>query len=42
MALMNGAGGLLMAQNIKLLVYPVKDLEGAKTLYGTFLEVDPM
>jgi predicted enzyme related to lactoylglutathione lyase len=30
-----------MAQNIKLIVYPVKDLEGAKTLYGKFLGVEP-
>jgi predicted enzyme related to lactoylglutathione lyase len=30
-----------MAQNIKLIVYPVKDLELAKTLYGKFLGVEP-
>ena len=30
-----------MTQNIKLIVYPVKDLEGAKTLYGKFLGVEP-
>lgn len=30
-----------MAQNIKLIVYPVKDLEGAKALYGNFLGVKP-
>ncbi len=30
-----------MAQNIKLIVYPVKDLEGAKILYGKFLGVEP-
>jgi predicted enzyme related to lactoylglutathione lyase len=30
-----------MAQNIKLIVYPVKDLEAAKTLYGKFLGVEP-
>jgi predicted enzyme related to lactoylglutathione lyase len=30
-----------MAQNIKHIVYPVKDLEGAKTLYGKFLGVEP-
>jgi predicted enzyme related to lactoylglutathione lyase len=30
-----------MAQNIKLIVYPVKDLEEAKTLYGKFLGVEP-
>jgi predicted enzyme related to lactoylglutathione lyase len=29
-----------MAQNIKLIVYPVKDLEAAKTLYGKFLGVE--
>jgi predicted enzyme related to lactoylglutathione lyase len=30
-----------MARNIKLLVYPVKDLEKAKAFYGRFLEVEP-
>jgi predicted enzyme related to lactoylglutathione lyase len=30
-----------MAQNIKLIVYPVKDLEAAKTFYGKFLGVEP-
>jgi predicted enzyme related to lactoylglutathione lyase len=30
-----------MAQNIKLIVYPVKDLESAKTLYGKFLGIEP-
>jgi len=30
-----------MAQDIKLIVYPVKDLEAAKTLYGKFLGVEP-
>ncbi len=30
-----------MAQNVTLIVYPVKDLEGAKTLYGKFLGVEP-
>ena len=30
-----------MAQNIKLIVYPVKDLEGAKNLYDKFLGVEP-
>jgi predicted enzyme related to lactoylglutathione lyase len=30
-----------MAQNIKLIVYPVSDLEAAKTLYGKFLGVEP-
>lgn len=30
-----------MGQNIRLIVYPVKDLEGAKPLYGKFLGVEP-
>jgi predicted enzyme related to lactoylglutathione lyase len=30
-----------MAQNIKIIVYPVKDLETAKTLYSKFLGVEP-
>jgi len=30
-----------MAQDIKLIVYPVKDLEAAKTLYGKFLGIEP-
>src|SRR5205807_4120484 len=30
-----------MAQNIKLLVYPAKDLELAKTLFGKYLGVEP-
>ncbi len=30
-----------MAQAIKLLVYPVKDIEQAKTFYSKFLGVDP-
>ena len=30
-----------MAQDIKLIVYPVKDVESAKTFYGKFLDVDP-
>lgn len=30
-----------MAQDVKLIVYPVKDLEAAKTLYGKFLGVEP-
>ena len=30
-----------MAQDIKLIVYPVKDLAAAKTLYGKFLGVEP-
>ncbi len=30
-----------MTQNIKLIVYPVKDLGQAKALYGKFLGVEP-
>lgn len=30
-----------MARNIKLIVYPVKDIEKAKAFYGTFLDVEP-
>jgi predicted enzyme related to lactoylglutathione lyase len=30
-----------MAQDIKLIVYPVKDLEAAKTFYSKFLGVEP-
>jgi predicted enzyme related to lactoylglutathione lyase len=30
-----------MAQNIKIIVYPVKDLEAAKTFYSKFLGVEP-
>ena len=30
-----------MNQGISLIVYPVKDLEAAKTLFGTFLGVKP-
>lgn len=30
-----------MAQNIKLIVYPVKDIDKAKTFYGKFLDVEP-
>ena len=30
-----------MARNIKLLVYPVKDVEKAKAFYGKFLGVEP-
>ncbi len=30
-----------MAQNIKLIVYPIKDIEKAKAFYGTFLDVEP-
>ena len=30
-----------MASNIKLLVYPVKDIEKAKAFYSKFLDVEP-
>jgi predicted enzyme related to lactoylglutathione lyase len=30
-----------MASNIKLLVYPVKDVEKAKAFYGKFLDAEP-
>lgn len=30
-----------MTQNIKLIVYPVKDVEKAKAFYGKFLETEP-
>lgn len=30
-----------MAQGVKLIVFPVKDLEAAKKLYGKFLGVEP-
>jgi predicted enzyme related to lactoylglutathione lyase len=30
-----------MVQNIKLIVYPVKDLEKAKAFYGKFLDTEP-
>ncbi len=30
-----------MAQNIKLIVYPVRDIEKAKAFYGKFLDVKP-
>jgi predicted enzyme related to lactoylglutathione lyase len=30
-----------MAHSIKLIVFPVKDLDKAKALYGEFLGVDP-
>ncbi len=30
-----------MSQEIKLIVYPVKDFAAAKKLYGTFLGVEP-
>jgi predicted enzyme related to lactoylglutathione lyase len=34
-------GGIFMACNIKLLVYPVKDIEEAKAFYGKFLGIEP-
>jgi predicted enzyme related to lactoylglutathione lyase len=30
-----------MARNIRLLVYPVKDVEKAKAFYGKFLDIAP-
>jgi len=30
-----------MAQNIKLIVYPVQDVEKAKAFYGKFLDTEP-
>jgi predicted enzyme related to lactoylglutathione lyase len=30
-----------MAQNIRLIVYPVKNIEKAKAFYGKFLEAEP-
>ena len=30
-----------MVQNIKLIVYPVKDIEKAKAFYGKFLDAEP-
>ena len=30
-----------MAQNIKIIVYSVKDIEKAKAFYGKFLDVEP-
>jgi len=30
-----------MVRNIKLLVYPVKDIEKAKAFYGKFLDMEP-
>ncbi|SRR6266404_3505709 len=30
-----------MAQNIKLIVYPVQDIEKAKAFYGKYLGVEP-
>jgi predicted enzyme related to lactoylglutathione lyase len=30
-----------MTQNIKLIVYPVKDIEKAKEFYGKFLDAEP-
>jgi predicted enzyme related to lactoylglutathione lyase len=31
----------ILAQNIKLIVYPVKDIEKAKAFYGKFLDAEP-
>jgi predicted enzyme related to lactoylglutathione lyase len=31
----------IKAQNIKLIVYPVKDIEKAKAFYGKFLDAEP-
>jgi len=30
-----------MTQNIKLIVYPVKDMEKAKAFYGKFIDAEP-
>jgi predicted enzyme related to lactoylglutathione lyase len=30
-----------MTQNIKLIIYPIKDVEKAKAFYGTFLSAEP-
>jgi predicted enzyme related to lactoylglutathione lyase len=30
-----------MARNIKIIVYPVKDIEKAKAFFGKFLDVEP-
>ena len=30
-----------MAQNIKIIVYPVKDIEKARAFYGKFLDTEP-
>ena len=30
-----------MARDIKLLVYPVKDIEKAKAFYGKLLDIEP-
>ena len=30
-----------MAQNIKLIVYPVKDIEKSKAFFGKFLDLEP-
>ncbi len=30
-----------MGQRVRLLVYPVKDLAGAKALFGEFLQIEP-
>jgi predicted enzyme related to lactoylglutathione lyase len=33
--------GIFLARDIKVLVYPVKDVEKAKVFYGKFLGVEP-
>ena len=40
MQLLISIGGI-MAQNIKLIVYPVQDIEKAKAFYGKFLDAEP-
>jgi predicted enzyme related to lactoylglutathione lyase len=40
MQLLISIGGI-MAQNIKLIVYPVQDIEKAKAFYGKFLNAEP-
>ena len=30
-----------MAQNVKLIIYPVKDIEKAKVFFGKFLDAEP-
>jgi predicted enzyme related to lactoylglutathione lyase len=37
----NFNGRHIMTQNIKLIVYPVKDIEKAKAFYGKFLDAEP-
>ncbi len=33
--------GVLMANNIKVIVFPIKDLDKAKKFYGAFLSTEP-